>query len=484
MEQIKVDVAYSRANVKLCGFSAGVAYGQLGPTHHSIEDLAWTRAIPGLTTVVPADWTETYQAVTAVAAFEGPIYLRLSRIGVPDIPGRSVFEIGKATRLRDGSDVSIVANGVMVARALEAADVLQTNGISARVINIATLKPIDGDEIIAAARETGAIVTIEESVTHGGLGAAVAEICAEKAPTRMRILGVPDCFAPSDSPNAIFDGLQLNVKGIVAAASALVADKARASRRISCNGQPSAPSRMEERGAAVMRRSNQSSESLFFVVSGPGGTGKSTLIREWRKCEPSLQYVPNVTTRKPRPASQIDETGLYSFATVDQFRRMVEADEFVQWVNPSAGKYYGTPRAPVEVAIQNGVDLVFDFTPQLFLNFRQAYRDRIVSIFLGPPSLEELRSRLEARATETGQELEIKFMMGLQDIGYVDEHDYYVVNDDPQVALAELRAIRAAEHAKMARAPHVAENYRRQAHRTMLVYYDPFNERVTSIGRE
>ncbi|HKE22100.1 MAG TPA: transketolase C-terminal domain-containing protein [Bryobacteraceae bacterium] len=229
LEQIKVDVAYSRANVKLCGMSSGLAYGQLGPTHHSIEDLAWTRAIAGLKVVAPADPTETAQAVEAAAQVDGPVFLRLSRMPVPEIhPASYRFSFGRAVILREGTDVSIIANGAMVCHALEAAARLAADGISARVVNMATLAPLDRDAIADAAETTGAIVTVEEHSVRGGLGGAVAECVALVHPAPMRILGIPGTFAPTGTAEFLFEHFGLTPAGIRDAAVELV--EARAQR--------------------------------------------------------------------------------------------------------------------------------------------------------------------------------------------------------------------------------------------------------------
>jgi transketolase len=218
LEQIKVDVAYTNTNVKLIGVSSGVAYGELGPTHHSIEDVAWTRAVSNLMVVVPADSVETDQAIRAAHDHVGPVFIRTSRMPVPNIsPDGYQFSFGKAVRLRDGGDVTIVANGVMVVRALEAADALAADGIAARVLNMATVSQLDRDEILAAAGETGAIVTVEEHIVRGGLGGAVAELVAQECPVRMRILGCPG-FAPTGSAEWLLDHFGLNAEGIAQAA--------------------------------------------------------------------------------------------------------------------------------------------------------------------------------------------------------------------------------------------------------------------------
>jgi transketolase len=223
LEQIKADVAYSNVNVKLVGVSAGMAYGPLGATHHSIEDFAWMRAIANMTVVAPADPVETDRAVRAAAATEGPMFLRLSRMGVPQIYGDDYrFEFGRASTLRDGTDVTLIANGVMVTRALDAADELARHGIQARVLNMATVRPIDQGAIIAAARETGAIVTAEEHTVHGGLGSAIAEVVVQNRPVPMRILGVPGVFAPTGDPEWLLDHFGLTSQGIARAALELL----------------------------------------------------------------------------------------------------------------------------------------------------------------------------------------------------------------------------------------------------------------------
>ena len=227
LEQIKVDVAYSQANVKLCGMSAGLAYGALGPTHHSIEDLAWTRAIAGLTVIVPADPEETAQAVHAAWETEGPFFLRLSRMPVPAVhPSGYRFQAGVASLLRPGGDVTLIANGTMACRALEAAALLHEVGVSARVLNMATLQPIDRNAIVEAAESTGAIVTVEEHSVHGGLGGAVAEVVAATHPVPMRILGIPG-FAPTGSTEWLLEYFGLTSQSICAAALELLEARVR-----------------------------------------------------------------------------------------------------------------------------------------------------------------------------------------------------------------------------------------------------------------
>jgi transketolase len=216
LEQIKADVVYSNTNVKLCGISSGVAYGELGPTHHSIEDIAWLRAMRGLTILVPADPWQTAEAIKAAARIEGPMFIRVSRMPVPELSRADRrFEIGRAERLRAGGDATIIAMGTMVHRALAAAEALAAEGIDAQVLNMATIAPLD-EEAIAAAAARGPIVTVEEHVVRGGLGGAVAEWVATHHPVRMRILGFPG-FLPTGSAAWLMERYGLTADGIAAA---------------------------------------------------------------------------------------------------------------------------------------------------------------------------------------------------------------------------------------------------------------------------
>ncbi len=218
LEQIKVDLAYTFANVKLCGMSSGMAYGELGPTHHSIEDMAWTRAIANMTVIVPADPPETAQAVRAAAQMDGPAFLRISRMGVPVVhPADYQLQIGRAFTLREGSDLTLIANGTLVWRALEAAERLAKEGLQARVLNMSTVRPIDTQAIQAAAAETGAIVTAEEHTIYGGLGSAVAEVVVTHQPAPMRMVGVPGVFAPTGSTEWLFEHFGMTAAGIAKA---------------------------------------------------------------------------------------------------------------------------------------------------------------------------------------------------------------------------------------------------------------------------
>lgn len=226
LEQIKADVAYSETNVKLVGVSSGLAYGELGATHHSIEDFAWIRALPNVPVIAPADSMETAAAVKWAAGFEGPCFLRLSRVGVPDLlPENHAFELGKAGLLRDGNDLCIIANGVLTHRALIAAEMLARDGVSARVLNMACVRPIDADAIADAAERTGAILTCEEHTIYGGLGSAVAEVVVDRKPVPMKRLGVPGIFAPTGSANFLLDEFGMSPDGIAGSAKDLALRK-------------------------------------------------------------------------------------------------------------------------------------------------------------------------------------------------------------------------------------------------------------------
>ena len=221
IEQIKADVAYSNRNVKLCGMSPGMAYGELGPTHHSIEDIAWLRAIDNMPIVVPADPVETAAAMRWAAATEGPAFIRVSRMGVPVIyPDDYEFVLGKAITVRDGDDVTLISNGTVLWRSIAAAEQLADEGINARVISMPTVKPLDVDAVVAAARETRGIVTAEESTVAGGLGGAIAETVVQHHPTRVTILGVPE-FAPTGSAGFLLDRYGMSPEGIADAARAV-----------------------------------------------------------------------------------------------------------------------------------------------------------------------------------------------------------------------------------------------------------------------
>lgn len=225
LEQLKADVAYSGYNVKLVGQSSGVAYGELGPTHHSIEDLAWLRALGPITVIVPADPWETAEAVKWAAAHEGPVYLRLSRMAVPmlDIVGRR-FEPGRAVTVREGTDATVIANGTAVHIAASAAVALADEKLSVRVLDMHTLAPLDAAAVEAAARETGAIVTVEEALVRGGLGGAVAEVTAATVPVPVERIGFPG-FLPTGSAEYLFGEFGLTPEGVAAGVRRALARK-------------------------------------------------------------------------------------------------------------------------------------------------------------------------------------------------------------------------------------------------------------------
>lgn len=226
LEQIKADVAYAGFNVKLVGQSSGIAYGELGATHHSIEDFAWLRALGPITIVSPADSWETAEAVKWAAAHDGPVYLRISRMKVPDLPvADRVFTPGKAELVRAGSDVTLIANGTTVHIALAAAQALAASGISVRLLNMHTIAPLDRDAVLAAAVETGAIVTVEEALDRGGLGGAVAELTGSNLPVPVERVGFPG-FMPTGSVSYLFEEFGLSESGIEAAARRAIARKA------------------------------------------------------------------------------------------------------------------------------------------------------------------------------------------------------------------------------------------------------------------
>jgi transketolase len=207
-EQLRVDLAYPKANVKVVGYYTGLSGGFAGPTHHSTEDIAVTRALPGFTVLSPADAYEAFLATKAAASVDGPVYLRASRGDTPMVHAEEYdFRIGEAVELREGTDVTIIATGcLIVPRALEVAERLAERGISCRVLNIHTIKPLDEAAVLAAARETGLIVTYEDHNVLGGLGSAVAGVVLEHEPVPVLRFGVPDAFCTrSDEYEQIID---------------------------------------------------------------------------------------------------------------------------------------------------------------------------------------------------------------------------------------------------------------------------------------
>ena len=226
-EQIRNSVAYPRLNVKIAASHAGVSVGEDGATHQCCEDIGIMRTIPGMVILNPADGPEAAAAVRAAAAYKGPVYLRLGRLAVPVFNEENVeFTIGKGKVLRDGTDVTVIATGLEVVEAMQAADTLAAEGISARVVNMVTIKPIDKDIILQAAAETGAIVTAEEHNVIGGLGSAVAEVLVESGkPVPMLRVGVEDTFGRSGPALELLDLYGLTAPHIVEKVKAVLALK-------------------------------------------------------------------------------------------------------------------------------------------------------------------------------------------------------------------------------------------------------------------
>ncbi len=225
IEQIKVDVAYSQTNVKLIGISGGVSYGALGMSHHSLQDLAVTRAIPGIDVMMPADRHEAKKMIEALVEYDRPVYVRIGRNPVEDsyLSEDYDFQIGKAVTMKDGDDITIIATGETVRVALDAAEALFEQGIECRVINMHTIKPLDEEAIIKAAKETGKIITIEEHSIHGGLGAAVAEVVVQHQPVPVKIIGIPDEPAITGNTAQVFEYYGLSVENVKKIAVELLA---------------------------------------------------------------------------------------------------------------------------------------------------------------------------------------------------------------------------------------------------------------------
>ena len=216
LEQVKVDLAYSQMPVKICGVSGGVAYSQLGATHHSLHDIAVLRTFPGMEIYLPCDVRQTRKLVERLIDHPKPAYIRVGRNAVPDVYETDDFdfELGKANLLKDGKDLTLIGTGETVAHCLEAALMLEKQGIHARVLDMHTLKPFDREAVIKAARETGCIVTAEEHSIYGGLGASVAEITSQVCPVKLRILGVPDENVIHASPAEVFHHYGFDYQGI------------------------------------------------------------------------------------------------------------------------------------------------------------------------------------------------------------------------------------------------------------------------------
>lgn len=215
-EQIRNSICYPKLNVKVCATHAGLTVGEDGASHQAIEDLAIMRSIPNMTVICPADDVETEAAIKAIAEFDGPCYVRLGRLPVNTINDVNSYEfkLGKGVTLKEGNDVTIIATGIMVDTALEAREMLSSEGINARVINIHTLKPLDIELIVNAAKETNAIVTVEEHSIIGGLGSAVSEALAEECPVPVLKVGVNDVFGESGKPDELLKAYGLTAEAV------------------------------------------------------------------------------------------------------------------------------------------------------------------------------------------------------------------------------------------------------------------------------
>lgn len=225
-EQVRQSVAYPKANVKIVATHGGITVGEDGGSHQSVEDVAIMRAVPNMTVIVPADGEETRQVIRAIAAAKGPVYVRLGRNKVPTVFSDTYrFAIGKGVEVLPGSDLTFVTTGLMTAQAKVAADLLEKEGIAARVVHMPTIKPLDEELLLAAARETGAIVTAEEHSIIGGLGGAVAECLAEQCPVPLKRVGMNDCFGTSGKSEELLAHFGLTPAGLVAAAREVVARK-------------------------------------------------------------------------------------------------------------------------------------------------------------------------------------------------------------------------------------------------------------------
>lgn len=226
-EQIRNSICYPKLNVKVCATHAGLTVGEDGATHQSVEDISLMRSIPNMVVINPSDAVETEAAILAIADYEGPCYVRLGRLAVETINDENnyKFEIGKGITLSEGNDVTIVATGMMVQLALEAKKELSKDGINARIVNIHTIKPIDGELLVKAAKETGAIVTAEEHSIIGGLGSAVSEVVAEGYPVPVVKVGIKDTFGESGKPDQLLEKYGLTVESIVNSAKRAISLK-------------------------------------------------------------------------------------------------------------------------------------------------------------------------------------------------------------------------------------------------------------------
>jgi transketolase len=225
-EQVRITICYANLNVKIGGSHGGITVGADGATHQGLEEIALMRIIPNMTVIVPSDAQETYKATMAAAEIFGPVYIRFGREKVPVITKPDTpFTIGKAYTMRDGKDIAIIACGLMVSEALKAAEALTKDGISARVINLHTIKPIDQEAIVKAARETGAVVTAEEHQVMGGMGSAIAEVVVRSFPVPMEMVGIQDRFGESGSAQELLKAFGLTGFDIMRAAKRVLERK-------------------------------------------------------------------------------------------------------------------------------------------------------------------------------------------------------------------------------------------------------------------
>lgn len=224
-EQIRNSIGYTGLNVKIGATHAGISVGEDGGSHQCLEDIALMRTIPDMIVINPADDIEAQQAVKAAIDHQGPVYMRFARLATQDVnPADYKFELGKGVELKDGKDVTVIATGLMVEKALQAAELLENDGVSARVINIHTIKPIDKEIIAKAAKETGAIVAVEEHSVFGGLGSAVSEAVCEKAPCPVKIIGT-ERFGISGKPDELFELYGLTAENIAKKAKEVMNEK-------------------------------------------------------------------------------------------------------------------------------------------------------------------------------------------------------------------------------------------------------------------
>jgi transketolase len=215
-EQIRNSICYPKLNVKIAATHGGVTVGEDGGTHQAVEDIALMRSIPNMLVLNPADDVEAKAAVHAAAEYYGPVYIRFGRLATPTIHNENYkFEIGKGEVLSEGKDVAIIATGIMVAKALEAAEKLKAEGINSTVVNIATIKPLDKELIIKVAKETGKVVTVEEHSVIGGLGSAVCEVLSQEFPTKTKLIGINDTFGQSGNPNLLLEHYGLTTDNII-----------------------------------------------------------------------------------------------------------------------------------------------------------------------------------------------------------------------------------------------------------------------------